>query len=82
MSWKTETKLGDLAPETMLEARCLACGQTRTRTAGSLLTPRRRGLYIDELETRLRCRDKRCAGRLRLTMEHQHRVEGFVGGMA
>jgi hypothetical protein len=82
VSWKTETRLSDLPANTVLEARCLHCKQTRTRSAGSLMGAATHQLYLDELEARLRCRDKHCRGAQRLTMEHQHKVEGFVGGMA
>lgn len=82
MSWKSRVKLADLEPSTILEARCLTCDQTRIRTAASLTSTKTNQLYLDELEARLRCRNKHCRGKLRLTMEHQHKVEGFVGGMA
>lgn len=83
MSWKSELRLSDLDPGASIEATCLRCGLTRVRPASELQArPQCLALHLDELEKRLICPDRTCRGRMRLAIEHQHRVEGFVGGMA
>ncbi len=83
MNWKSDLRLSDLDPAASLEATCRRCGLTRVRPAADLQArPACDGLYLDEVERRLVCPDRRCRGRMRLAIEHQHKVEGFVGGMA
>lgn len=80
MNWKHDLKVGDLAPDAVLEVTCKSCGQTGVRAASHY-----QGLYgdlrIDELERRLRCPDRWCDGYVRVSQEHQQAVEGFVGGL-
>jgi hypothetical protein len=81
MNWKTDLRLADLDANTVLEATCKRCGLLATRSAASYQS-KYGHLYLDEFENRLRCSDRRCRGRMRMSMEHQHAIEGFVGGMA
>lgn len=81
MSWKTDLHLSDLPPDTVLEATCKRCGLSATRLVYAY-QPKYGQLRLDEFEKRLRCPDRRCRGRMRMAMEHQHVIEGFVGGMA
>lgn len=78
--WKSEIKIGDLAPETEIEATCKRCGLMHYRRAGDLAD--HAALYIDEAERRIRCRSRTCRGRVRLALIYQNKMEGFVGGMA
>ena len=81
MSWKSDLRLSDLAPDAILECTCRRCGLTRTRPARDH-QGRHGALRIDAFEARLRCPDRMCRGAVRLALEHQMAVEGFVGGLA
>ena len=82
MTWKTDLKLADLPPEERLEITCRNCGKVRYETARELLG---RGdfscAYIDEVERELRCADRFCCGKVRVSQVHDGKTEGFVGGM-
>lgn len=80
MNWKTEMKIGDLPPETDIEATCRKCGLMHYRRAGDLTAYA--ALYLDEAERRIKCRTRTCRGAVRLALIHQTKMEGFVGGMA
>lgn len=83
MSWKTDLQLRDLDPASRFEVTCLKCGSVRYIRAGDLMTiPKLMQLYLDEIETRLNCRQQRCRGRCRIALGHNHQNEGFVGGLA
>lgn len=83
MSWKTETRLSDLDPETRIEVACRACGLTRYETPRVLMVRSDlRSATLDLVERRLACADRRCGGGVRLALIHDDRTEPFVGGMA
>lgn len=83
MSWKTDLKCSDLDATMRIEVKCIRCGRIRYE-AGDDLAAREdlRQLYLDELESVLRCSTRLCGGAVRIAPSHQHKVEGFVGGMA
>ena len=39
-------------------------------------------LYLDEIESRTRCKARGCKGRMRMAMDRQDEMSGFVGGLA
>lgn len=83
MNWKTDLMLSDLGDTERLEIACRACGKTRYEVARELLDkPGYEHAYLDEVEHRLRCHDRYCGGRIRLSRVHGGRMEGFVGGLA
>ena len=84
MSWKTELQLSDLDPETELEITCKLCQLTRYEQQASiaLKQPALRQPRLDEVERALQCRGRYCRGPVRLSMIHDDKTEGFVGGMA
>ena len=84
MSWKSELQLSDLDPETELEITCKQCQLTRyeRQAAIALQQPALRRAKLDEVEQALRCAGRFCRGPVRLSLIHDDKTEGFVGGMA
>lgn len=83
MSWKTDLKLSDLGDPDPVEVTCRRCGQTRTETAAALMRqPGLEDAYLDEVERALKCASRTCHGPVRITLIHDGKTEGFVGGMA
>jgi len=84
MGWKQKLRLTDLPAEERMEITCRRCGKSRYERAGDLIStlPGARNLHLDEVEWRLRCKDRFCKGRVRLMRIHGRKLEGFVGGMA
>ena len=90
MSWLRELKLSDLPAEEALEIVCRQCGSARYETAAALSARTLPGAcegetvslaaaYLDQVETRLRCR--RCGGPGRLSRVWQDKLSAFVGGL-
>ncbi len=84
MSWKTDLKLADLDAATALEVACKRCGLTRYETQAELMKrqPEFRCAYLDEVEYGLCCANRFCRGGVRISLIHDDKNEGFVGGMA
>ncbi len=83
MNWKTDLQLADLDAGTQLEITCKSCGLTRYEEQGQLVgKPGMRHAYLNQVETALRCSDNFCRGPVRLSLIHEDKTEGFVGGMA
>ncbi len=82
MAWRTELILGDVDPDCDIEIVCRRCGRSYMRTPAELLAePGWDQLFIDQVQARLRCRDKHCDGRVRLALLYDHLVTAWVGGM-
>src|ERR1035437_560706 len=72
-----------LEAATAIEVVCKRCGLARYETQAKLIAePRFRNLYLDEVEYSLCCSDRFCRGGVRISLTHDDRNEGFVGGMA
>lgn len=83
MNWKTELHLTDLEGARRIEVMCKKCGAIRHETASDLLLHDvYRQMRLSELENDLRCRTRHCRGRVRIALGHNHKNEGFTGGMA
>ena len=83
MSWKTDTRVSDLDDSTEIEVKCKTCAKHRYELARRLKHEARLGqLFLDELETVLKCQDRRCYGPVRLSITHDDLSQGFVGGLA
>ena len=84
MSWKSELQLSDLDPETEFEITCKRCQLTRyeRQTSIALQQPALRRARLDEVERALQCHGRFCRGPVRLSLIHDDKTEGFVGGMA
>ena len=82
-SWKGNLQLCDLDPVQRLEISCKSCGHVHYLTAPDIMAlGARHTRYLDEVENRLRCKARGCAGRVRLAMTHRGETSGFVGGLA
>ncbi|MBI4274628.1 MAG: hypothetical protein HY659_08010 [Rhizobiales bacterium] len=83
MNWKTDLKLSDLDAATAIEVVCKRCGLARYETPAQLITQEGfSNLYLDEVEYTLHCQDRFCRGGVRISLIHDDKNEGFVGGMA
>ena len=84
MNWKTDLKLSDLDATTLIEITCKRCRTTRTLTQAQIMEaePGFKRLYIDEVEYSLHCSNRFCRGGVRISLIHDDKNEGFVGGMA
>jgi hypothetical protein len=84
VNWKTDLKLADLEASTVVEVVCKRCGLSRCETKAQLLNehPEFKQAYLDEIEYNLHCSDRFCRGGVRISLIHDDKTEGFVGGMA
>jgi hypothetical protein len=83
INWKTDLKLSDLEPGTEIEIICKRCGLGRYETQAKLITePGFNNLYLDQVEFSLCCSNRFCRGGVRISLLHDDKNEGFVGGMA
>jgi hypothetical protein len=82
MNWKTDLKLTDLDAGTQIEVVCKRCGLSRYELQAALmLRPDLAQAYLDEVEHALRCSNRSCRGIVRIALLHEHKTEGFIGGM-
>jgi ribosomal protein L37E len=83
VNWKTDLKLADLDAETAIEIVCKRCGLSRYETQAQLMErPGFTRAYLDEVEYSLHCSNRFCRGGVRISLIHDDKNEGFVGGMA
>ena len=83
MNWKTDLKLADLDAATAIEVECKRCGLTRYETQVQLMAQFGfQHAYLDEVEYSLHCSNRFCRGGVRISLIHDDKNEGFVGGMA
>jgi hypothetical protein len=84
VNWKTDLKLADLDAATAIEVVCKRCGLSRYEIQAQLLNehPKFRHAYLDEVEYNLHCSNRFCRGGVRISLIHDDKNEGFVGGMA
>jgi hypothetical protein len=84
VSWKTDLKLTDLDATTAIEVVCKRCGLSRYEIQVHLINehPEFRHAYLDEVEYSLHCSNRFCCGGVRISLIHDDKNEGFVGGMA
>lgn len=84
MNWKTDLQLADLDATTAIEVVCKRCGLSRYEIQVQLMNehPEFRHAYLDEVEYSLHCSDRICRGGVRISLIHDDKNEGFVGGMA
>ena len=70
-------------PGTEIEIICKRCGLGRYETQAKLITePGFNNLYLDQVEYSLCCSNRFCRGCVRISLLHEDKNEGFVGGMA
>jgi hypothetical protein len=84
VNWKTDLKLADLDAATAIEVVCKRCGLSRYDIQAQLLNehPEFSDAYLDEVEYSLCCANRFCRGGVRISLIHDDKNEGFVGGMA
>ena len=83
MTWKTDLKLTDLEAATAIEIECKRCGLSRYETPVQIMEQFDcQHAYLDEVECNLCCSNRFCRGEVRISLIHDDKNEGFVGGMA
>jgi len=83
VNWKTDLKLADLDVTTAIEVACKRCGLVRYETQAQLTAQfELQHAYLDEVEYSLHCSKRSCRGGVRISLIHDDKNEGFVGGMA
>ena len=83
MNWKKEVQLSDFDGDTRFEITCKRCSLTRYDEQAKLAAmPGMERAYLSEVEGALRCLGRGCRGAVRLSLIHEDKTEGFVGGMA
>ena len=83
MNWKTDLRLTDLAATTEIEVVCKKCGLSRYEIQADLLKrPELQHAFLDEVERSLQCSNRFCRSHVRISLIHDDKNEGFVGGMA
>ena len=83
MNWKTELQISDFDAATRFEIACKTCGLTRYEDQSKLaVLPDMKRAYLNQVERALRCSGRGCRGPVRLSLIHDDKTEGFVGGMA
>lgn len=82
MSWKTQIQLLDYDSDVRLEARCASCGYTwYEQPVVYLHKSHIRQLFVDEFESKLRCKQWNCSGRIKLAQTSEDETDGFQGGL-
>ena len=82
MNWKTDLRAADLGDDARLKLTYQTCGAVRYLAPETILA--RRGgaqLFLDEVKSRARCRQRGCLGRMRMAMVCRGDASGFVGGI-
>jgi hypothetical protein len=83
VNWKTDLRLADFDPDTSFEITCKVCSLTRHEEQAQLIAkPGMAQAFLDEVEAALRCSSRFCRKPVRLSLIHDDKTEGFVGGMA
>ena len=83
MNWKTDLRAADLGDDVRLELTCKRCGAVRFLSSDAILARSGgRHLYLDQVETRARCRQRGCNGAMRMALTRKGEASGFVGGIA
>jgi hypothetical protein len=83
VNWKTDLQLADLEAATAIEIVCKRCGLSRYETPVQLMAQFDfQHAYLDEVECSLHCANRFCRGGVRISLIHDDKNEGFVGGMA
>lgn len=83
MNWKTDLRATDLGDDVRLELTCKRCGAVRFLSSDAILARSGgRHLYLDQVETRARCRQRGCNGPMRMALTRKGEASGFVGGIA
>lgn len=80
--WRAEMRLADVAPEFEIEVECRRCRKSYMRWPEELMAIESfKPLFMDQVQARLRCRDKNCPGKVKIALLYDHLVTSFIGGM-
>ena len=83
MTWKASIQILDLGIDDRIESTCKSCGYTWYEFVSDYLGRLYlRQLYLDEFETRLKCKRWGCKGKIRIALSSEAETEGFQGGLA
>ncbi len=78
MSWKSRIQILDLDMGERIEVTCKSCGYTWYEFVSDYLgRPYLRQLYLDEFETRLKCQQWACKGKIRIALSSEAETEGW-----
>ncbi len=82
MSWKSQIQILDLGIDDRIESTCKSCDYTWYEFASDyLVRSYLRQLYLDEFETRLKCQQWNCKGKIRIALSNEAETEGFQDGL-
>ncbi|GHC61502.1 hypothetical protein GCM10010136_02080 [Limoniibacter endophyticus] len=82
-NWKAELQLRDLDGHQKLELTCKECGHVRTVVVSDAMESMPGcQLYLDEIESRAKCKKRGCKGHVRLALLKSRDTSAFVGGLA
>ncbi len=85
MSWKHEIQLRDLDGDQSIEVICRRCRHAHYEAVSSLRESAVTGLtpfsYLDEVERRLACKRRGCAGAVTISLADNAETSAFVGGL-
>ncbi|MGA9659006.1 MAG: hypothetical protein WBQ60_07910 [Asticcacaulis sp.] len=80
--WRAEMKLADVSPDYEIEVECRGCHKSYMVWPANLLKEDGyTALFMEEVQARLKCRDKHCTGRVKIALLYDHLVTSFIGGM-
>lgn len=80
--WRAEMRLADVSPEYEIEVECRRCQKSYVLFPAQLMTVKEnKPLFMEELQARLKCRDRRCTGKVKIALLYDHLVTSFIGGM-
>jgi hypothetical protein len=81
--WKSTMQVRDLGDRQRLELTCRKCKRVTYTTRELMCEGKDRSqLYLDEVESKARCKARGCNGHMRLAMVRLEEMSGFVGGLA
>ncbi len=80
--WRAEMRLADISPDYEIEVECRRCGKSYMQWPAELMTvEKNKPLFMDQLQAKLKCRDKYCPGTVKIALLYDHLVTSFIGGM-
>jgi hypothetical protein len=80
--WRAEMRLADVSPDYEIEVECRRCSKSYMLWPADLMTDEaNKDLFMDQLQAKLKCRDRHCPGKVKIALLYDHMVTSFIGGM-